>query len=127
LHAPQFAASLSRSTHELPLHNVWPDAHPDTHRGDIPAGAAHNGVVPPHASAHVPQLPGVRRLVSHPNVVAPSQSAKPGVHSRPHAPFAHTARAFAPPAHAVAHVSQCCGSVFRFTSHPFARSWSQSA
>ncbi len=74
-----------------------------------------------HAPAHEPQCVGsVFRFTSQPLASRPSQSANPALQVYPHAPAVHVEDAFAGVLQSVLQPPQCVGSVFRFTSQPFA-------
>ena len=54
-----------------------------------------------HARSHAPQVPGALSEASQPLAGLPSQSAKPALHTMPHAPAAHVAVALARAGHAL--------------------------
>jgi hypothetical protein len=69
---------------------------------------------PEHAVPHTPQLlPELRRSVSHPFAVLPSQSPKPITQRLSHIPALHVAIAFVPAGHTVPHAPQFATSVVR--------------
>jgi hypothetical protein len=99
--APQWLASVVVATHASPQ-RTCPVAHPDTH-----APAMHSGRFDGHALPQRPQAAGCDRLASQPLTALPSQSAKPGRHSNPHAPTAHTGAARGGVGHAT-HIGPHC-------------------
>jgi hypothetical protein len=62
----------------------------------------------------------VRRSVSQPLVVLPSQSLKPGLHASPQRPIAHVGMEFGPDGQRIPHDPQFTGSALVLVSHPSA-------
>ena len=76
-------------------------------------------VPPPHTLPHAPQwLSFDAKLTSQPLAAARSQSPKPALHTKLHAPDAHTPDAFAGDEHTVPHAPQLSGSERVVTQSP---------
>jgi hypothetical protein len=128
-HIPQLVASLWRSTQRPGLPGatpqmVAPAAHVPPHT------AAAQVAVPPTGAGHVvPQRPQlfavVLRLVSQPLAALPSQSPKPVLQVRRHAPVVHAAVWFGPAVHVRPHAPQLVTLVLVLVSQPLAAFMSQ--
>lgn len=120
-HAPQLVELVrmftSHPSEATPLQSAKPVLHeatrhaPDTHAG---TPLATEQVVP-----QAPQLVTVVAvLTSQPSAATPLQSAKPGVHAKPHTPAPHVRAALGTDGHARPHAMQLSGSVLRLTQLP---------
>jgi hypothetical protein len=84
-------------------------------------------MVAEHWTPQAPQLVSVLRLVSQPLAGMPSQSAKPELQTRPHAPLLQTAVEFGPEGQTLPQPPQWFASVRMLVSQPLAGLPSQSA
>ena len=120
-HAPQLAALEASVTSQpfegAPSQSAKPEVHAKEHIAAEQVGEelAREG----HATPQRPQLPAaVKRLTSQPFDAMPSQSAKPSLQAKPHAPAAQVARALAGAGHALSHAPQWATLVVVLVSQP---------